>query len=635
MKARLQDFEINAQNVGGLTDLKLNIKEGLNVIEAPNAAGKTSLLRALLLLVTPTGKSEEYSHILHSGSPYGSVEVKDSAGNVFKRNIFRTPKGTKIEGDRLVDENLEPLVRRFAIGGYDNEILMAVRSGQNMKQLLMEYTNTDQLRAELNILEDRKKKLQKESEILDKKITDDHILQNDFKALNRELETLRARHDRIKEKQRELQGKDSTGKEYENAAQLLGETKGLISRLKSSISGLENQISMLELESGKHSENIDRAKREKKGNLDSIWKEIAAHNEEKNEFHSQVDTLNHFIDELEKQLKSSVRLCLDPEKQCGSILEKAFFDETILCPLCGQASQKSALEKHKKQLIKLRSEQLKNINRVDARISELKEAGEELKKLENDIRDYKKRMSLIHMELASLKTRHTQSQTQLKAAEEKKEQLEKLARELENQFETKSTEITGQFSEVNQAIGRLETEIKNVGKKLNANSLLQVEKANKQEELEAVEGKIISRRREIRNLEENIRANFNKILQQVYALLRFKNVDAIILDPNFELKISRTSREGAGYFDRESLKTLSTSELEVVGLVVMLSGYITYKVMEYYPVIVLDELTFLDHQRLNYLIEYISKHIKTVVLTTLSSEKIGNEVQRYRLNTPV
>ncbi|HII00341.1 TPA: hypothetical protein HA351_01370 [Methanosarcinaceae archaeon] len=631
MKADLQNFEITAHNIGGLTGIHLNIKEGLNVIEAPNASGKTSLLRAFLLSVVPVGKSGDYSYILHSGSNYGFVEVKDAKGRTFKREISRIPKGVQIRGDRLLDEKLEPLVRRFAIGGNNNEVLVAVRSGQNMKQILLEYTNIDLLRAELNKLEEQKRKLLTDKEALERKLTDTSQVQSTLEAKSAELEALNARYLEIRGKQKELQAKDSISREYEHTTQLIGETMGLISRLESSISSIKPRLSMLELDSENYSRKLDAAEMEKQGSPDSISSSIAALSEEKNQCRSQIDTLNHFIDEIEKQLKFPSRLLMDSEETSGSIIERTFFDETIMCPFCGQASQKSALDKHRTQLINLRKKQLKNIHQIELKISGLKEKEEELKKLDKDIREYKQCISSTHLELASLKTRLAQTTTQLKAAEGKKGRLESLGLELESKIETMSSEVTKQFSSVNQAIGRLEIEISNIEKKLRTKLKFREELEKTSKELESAEEQITSLRQEIRSQEENIRENFNMILGEVYAQLKFKNVDAITLDPDFELKVSRTSREGAGYFDRESIKTLSTSELEVVGLVVMLSGYITYKVMEFYPAIILDELTFLDFQRLNSLIEYISKKIKSVILTTLSGEKIADEVQRYRL----
>lgn len=631
MKADLQNFEITAHNIGGLTSICLSIKEGLNVIEAPNASGKTSLLRAFLLSVVSVGKSRDYSHILHSGSNYGFVEIKDAKGRTFKKEISRIPKGVQITGDRILDEKLEPLVRRFAIGGNNNEVLVAVRAGQNMKQILLEYTNIDLLRAELNQLEEQKRKLLTEKEDLERKLTGTSQLQNAFEAKNAEIEALKARHLEIKEKQKELQAKDNISKEYEHTTQLIGETMGLISRLEASISSIKPRISLLERESENYSQKIDAAKMEKQGSYGLISSSIAALNEKKNQSRSQIDTLYHFIDEIEKQLNSSSGFIMDSEETSGSIIERAFLEETITCPLCGQTSLKSAMDKHRTQLINLRKEQLKNIHQIELKISELKEEEEKLKRIDNDIREYKQGISSTHLELASLKTRLAQTTTQLEAAEEKKERLESLVLELESKMETRFSEVTKQFSSVNQAIGRLETEISSIEKKLQTNLKFREELDKISKELESAEERIITLRQEIRSQEENIRKNFNMILKEVYAQLRFKNVDSIILDPDFELKVSRTSGDGKGYFDRESIKTLSTSELEVVGLVLMLSGYITYRVMEFYPVIILDELTFLDFQRLNSLIEYISKNIKSVILTTLSGEKIANEVQRYRL----
>ena len=73
------------------------------------------------------------------------------------------------------------------------------------------------------------------------------------------------------------------------------------------------------------------------------------------------------------------------------------------------------------------------------------------------------------------------------------------------------------------------------------------------------------------------------------------------------------------------------SSIEVVGIIVMLSGYIVYGLNKFFPIMILDELTFMDKIRLDKLIEYISEIVETVILTTLSPEKISGEINRYKL----
>ena len=154
-KKRFDDFSIITQNIGGLADSTINLKTGLNVVEAPNASGKTSLLRAFLLSVIPVNSSG-YGYILNTGTKKGFVQIEDSNGKIIKRELTRMPRGVTIKGDNLIDESLQPLAQRFAIGGPDNKLLNAVRSGQNLKELLLEHTNVDALNNKLRDLEAHK-----------------------------------------------------------------------------------------------------------------------------------------------------------------------------------------------------------------------------------------------------------------------------------------------------------------------------------------------------------------------------------------------------------------------------------------------------------------------------------------------
>ena len=224
-----------------------------------------------------------------------------------------------------------------------------------------------------------------------------------------------------------------------------------------------------------------------------------------------------------------------------------------------------------------------------------------------------------------------QYQTQLIDANKNKKHQESTVNQLEKNIETKSAETTKQLTAASQKIGMIESEIKHFNSLLKSNEQYDKTLNDTKSNLKIVENDIVSLRKEIRDNEENIRKTFNESIEKITSSLQFKNIDVITMDSNFDLKITRTSENGAGYFDKESIKTLSKSELEVVGIIVMLSGYITYGLNKFFPIMVLDELTFMDKTRLDKLIKHLSEIVGTVILTTLSHEKITGEINRYKL----
>ncbi len=64
--ADINQIQIEAENLGGLAGkTRLEIKPGINIIEAPNASGKTSIVGAFTLSVLPPREALQHAHILH------------------------------------------------------------------------------------------------------------------------------------------------------------------------------------------------------------------------------------------------------------------------------------------------------------------------------------------------------------------------------------------------------------------------------------------------------------------------------------------------------------------------------------------------------------------------------------------
>jgi recombinational DNA repair ATPase RecF len=81
----------------------------------------------------------------------------------------------------------------------------------------------------------------------------------------------------------------------------------------------------------------------------------------------------------------------------------------------------------------------------------------------------------------------------------------------------------------------------------------------------------------------------------------------------FALHIVRTGADGAAYED--TIETLSTSEREVVGIVLAVAGYLVHDVNETVPVLLLDAIESLDADRIQSLLAYLSDHTQYLVAT--------------------
>ncbi|PSP87307.1 hypothetical protein BRC90_10825 [Halobacteriales archaeon QS_4_69_34] len=108
---------------------------------------------------------------------------------------------------------------------------------------------------------------------------------------------------------------------------------------------------------------------------------------------------------------------------------------------------------------------------------------------------------------------------------------------------------------------------------------------------------------------------FNERIQEVYNLLDFDEpFENIQLDQNFNIKIYRRFQ---GQTEEDTIDTLSRSEKETVGLVLMLASRDAY--CDDFPFFIADETSFYDTARLTRIMEYISERVPYTVITTLAS----------------
>ena len=89
---------LELENIGCLRNIEVDLKPGLNIIKAPNASGKTSLIRGLISMFSDRIPPE---HILSFGSLNGKISVHYE-GETYERTFNRTLSGSvAISGEIL------------------------------------------------------------------------------------------------------------------------------------------------------------------------------------------------------------------------------------------------------------------------------------------------------------------------------------------------------------------------------------------------------------------------------------------------------------------------------------------------------------------------------------------------------
>ncbi|MEM2145598.1 MAG: hypothetical protein QW279_09570, partial [Candidatus Jordarchaeaceae archaeon] len=86
----LQNFVIELENIGPLKHLQLEIRPGINIIKAPNASGKTSLVRGFASMFS---NQIPPAHVLALDETNGKIVVQHN-GKSYVRKIMRTSTGS-------------------------------------------------------------------------------------------------------------------------------------------------------------------------------------------------------------------------------------------------------------------------------------------------------------------------------------------------------------------------------------------------------------------------------------------------------------------------------------------------------------------------------------------------------------
>jgi DNA repair exonuclease SbcCD ATPase subunit len=627
MKSTIEgNIEINIKNIGGLSHFNKTIGPGLNVIEEPNAFGKTSFLRAISLLVTTSGNHSELNHILKLDEEEGSISIESIHDTLLKK-IIKSDKAMIVEGEDLFNEKDSNLIKKFAIGGSDNEILTAVRDGKNLKELLTDEINTDQMRDRLKRSENAIEELEQVIEALE---NDDSKLpgkivkkeKNEKKIIElkekktklgediKKLAHTANKNDKITKKFKEL------SQEHLDIKKTIAETESLLKNNQKEIERLREKKANLLKEQPEDSKPT-LSKSEIKKKLDELQESI-------NPLESNYSALSLFIDGTRKMLSH-----LTPAESSSDILSslsdtKITDSSEILCPCCSKKTTVKELDQQIESYINKANEIKKQIDSTKDEIKKLTKEEKNILQKEADLSENKTRLIECKNEIAILEDAIIERENLIKTKKEEFVEIKNEMDAISKKIDTRHQDLTNQQEDINNQIGQLENENKKLEKTIatlmDQKELLPIKK----EELKKANQLRDEHQKAITHAETRLVNQFNDAIKKVYASLKLDvNFHEIRLTENYNIVVSRKSNDSDKPIkDYQPIKTLSKSELEIIGLIVMLSGYVINELKTKFPYIVLDELTFLDSERLSKLMSYILPYTDSVILTKLPSGEL-------------
>jgi len=583
-------WNLNIENIAGIRSGSTTIMDGLNVVQASNFRGKSSLIASIQTAMGATGHYED--HPLTEGAESGSItlETPDETHSV---DIERDGRGynSRSGNPYLSDELDQKTARLFAFLGENNPIRTAVRNGDDLTEYLQQPLNIDEIDRKIEKLKNKREEL--ETELRQARDAADRLpsVQQDVTQLEADLEELRDRKDELEEVS-----------QSKNEAERLSDK---ISDKQSELKNKEREIKRLESSIEHRKEQIEEKKQELE-NLEVPEVPTLSDLDEKKERVSSLEASISLFEDLYRANKNALE---SDDLDRLSNIERTLSGDKIECWICGDVASKEHMQSR--------------IEQINERASELREEREELNEEINEFEDKKrqaKKRQRRHDELENKIAEHRQT---IQDQEPRLEQLKEEQSSLENEISQLSTELSDLQEDYNDELTDLKTEIRDKERQLKRrrNELEQLDEQKAEvDELDTKTVGLTEQIKELRNkkteTQQQLREEFDTAIDDIitrYApgfetarLNTITNPEGDIVE--FELIIAREGRE-------TTVDALSEGEVELIGVAAALAGYRVYDVDEIVPCIVIDAISQLASEHLRELINYIEDTADIIVTT--------------------
>ncbi len=613
----INHIRIEAENLGGLAGkTALEFKPGINVIEAPNASGKTSIIGAFTLSVLPPREAQQYSHILHSAESRGGVKLSFNEHKI-ERTVQKKGKEVELAGSSVASGDELGLIRRYAVADEHNPVLAKVRAGENLKGVLSEYSGVEELKEEQEKLLREKSDSQEKMKAGQEKIKRIDSLKKDLKDKEDELGELDAEKKELKTREKkpskdqaklvELEG-DIARKETD-----LKNTQDTIKTAESLIKSRKQRVKAIELRAAGGTKDTENEIKELEGNIEALGKEKLELERKYSLKSSELAHLRFIVS------SAPAYVAANADKLSALISDE---EQVMICPVCdhetkyGQIkSKQQKTDDEIKDISNQRSVLDDKINKLNKEIAELKSERAERAAIEGEKERLKKELN-THEKLLSKKKEDLKNiEAALSDLVDLKKKLLEKRKEEASESEKESIDLERNMAVLSSGIDRIRNELKLLESA--ADDLDKIQK-----KYEGADKRTKELASEIEEREKGIVRIFNTEIETIYKKMEFKNIDKLILNDKFELNVVRKKEGGGGYSDTHSVKSLSKTEREVAGIILLLSGYRAFNIAEKFPIFVVDEVSFMDARRLKEFVDYTEEMARAVILATIPGREI-------------
>ncbi len=608
---------LKVENIGGIRGkLELKIKQPITFINAPNAAGKSSIVRALQLLCK---NPLNLDYILNEYENNGRVELIDEER--FFVEIARSKVGIEVlsESKLLWDIDEKAFHTSFCVR--DAELIKIIEDykPERLKYWFRNVSDAYYYESLISIINTLLEEKRGECERLKS------IIEVDVK--DREIALIKAQKE-LAEVESELADANRKLKDLGYGDLIKGKEQ-----MEKEISDMWRKISNMEEEKDE--------KRREEINLQRLYADLEVHREsELNELQLLINELK-VEEEAEKIIiarRNDVMKSLDPEKGIPFMIKnlesrlsnyystlesiKSLAEAQPCIPVI-DACIKATKEELNIKVSERRSLE-KELESLNVRLEALKKLRAKVDFKKRSIADYEKRMKeikerdlpRIRSEIERIGEEIVKSKADIEGRENELRMIIGNILKLEGVSEglkKRIDELSKKKSELEKDIRAKETELRRA---LEARS--EYERAIKA--VKWLEGFLSHLQRRHEYIIDGARNELNKALKDNFELMRFIGLSEIMVTPDYELIVRRKGRPPT------KLQMLSSSERLTISLIMMFVAKQAYA--PEFPLFVIDEAKEpYDETRFEKIINYIRGKVPYLLITSLVplKDKVGYE----------
>lgn len=588
-------WNLTLTNISGIRSGSTEVEEGLNVIQASNFRGKSSLIAALRTAIGATGQYGE--HPLTEGTEAGSVTLETEKDKHTVKLERASPKVVKRTGNpSLSDETDQVCARLFACLDEENPIRRAVRNGDELTDLLQAPLNIEDIDAQIDDLTEKKGEIERQITEAERAGEQLPAVQETVTSLETELEELRTRRQELTD--------EETNKER------IEELSDKISVKSGKLTTITNDISRIEREIERKQDQVAR-KEDEVAELD-IPEEID-HSRDLEAMRDDIATLSRQIELVEDLHRANQNVLDAGEVDMVTDVERSIAGDEAMCWVCGQATTKADIDDH-----------ISNLQSTTARLreekGEIESELEAVEKRQKEIQKARQRKERLDREIQQLNAEMDEKEGILENKRQREETLEAEITALRAELDEAEDEYNEALTDVKTDIHTTETTLGNEREKLESLE----EQYNELDELEDRRDEIQSRltglRNRKKNTQEDLKERFNAIIGDIIEEFQpgFSSARLVLkTDERGEVEAIdlEIARDVDNKGQRTSVDALSEGEVELIGLVVALAGYHAFDVESKAPCILIDGISQLAAEHLRTVATYLDEMIDVLVTT--------------------